>query len=156
MSLLTRGFQHDCYYFFIFGCSISWRLQQSPPKDGRFGPKSSDPRVHPMRGDFIPCRGALRALDPTLAPILWEGTPRPSWGGTLLYTQHPPRCQKNTKRMEGVLWLSQRGSCRGLPALKKMRLLNNHDKTYFKFPPFEEIVLFKISEQNGNLSFIYY
>jgi hypothetical protein len=34
-----------------------------------------------MREDSIPYRGALRELDPTLAPILWEETPRPSLGG---------------------------------------------------------------------------
>ena len=45
-----------------------------PPKDGRFGPKFSNPRAHPMRGDSIPHRGALRDPDPTLTPILGEGT----------------------------------------------------------------------------------
>ena len=59
-------------------------LQQSPlPKDGRFGPKFSNPRAHPMRGGSIPHRGVLRALDPTLAPILWEGTWRSSLRGGL-------------------------------------------------------------------------
>jgi len=41
-----------------------------PPKEGRFGPKFPDPRALPMRGDFFPYKGALRAPenDPRALP----------------------------------------------------------------------------------------